>query len=232
MERRQEVAAPLHRVSWGAIFAGAAISTAVMVLLALLGLAIGATITDPATGDTPSGTTMAVGAGIWWVVSGIVALMAGGWAAGRLAGLRRQMEGPLHGLAAWAVTTTALLFFMGSAIGAISSGALQVVSTGSRFVDRDAVTSRAMGARDGTDATASQGDRTRADAQAGVTEQEVRQAAETAADATAKAAWWAFLFLVLTAGAAGLGGFLGSRPARSTVHPSQTAARSAALPAT
>lgn len=232
MERRQEVAAPLRRVSWGAIFVGAAISIAVMVLLALLGLAIGATITDPATGDSPSGSTMAVGAGVWWVLSGIVALMAGGWAAGRLAGLRRQMEGPLHGLAAWAVTTAALLFFMGSAIGAISSGALQVVSTGSRLVDRDAVTAGAMNAREGRgEATLSPSDRARDGAQAGLTEQEVRQAAQTAADGTAKAAWWAFLFLLLTAVAAGLGGLLGSRP-RNPDHRSQTAARRAPLPAT
>ena len=213
IERRQTNSAPLRRVSWGAIFAGAAIATAIMVLLGLLGVAIGATISDPISGDTPSAKAFGIGAGLWWIVSGILALLAGGWASARLAGLRRKGEGPLHGLVTWAVTTTALVVLMSSAIGAIASGAFQAVSLGTRFIDRDAVTSRATSPSESNEPVSAP------------TEQDARQAAQTATDALAMAAWWACLFLLLTAVAANVGGQMGAPRERSRVRPGQTNAR-------
>jgi hypothetical protein len=213
IERRQYTSAPLRRVSWGAIFAGAAIATAVMVLLGLLGVAIGATISDPVSGDTPSAKAFGIGAGLWWIVSGILALLAGGWAAARMAGLRRKGEGPLHGLVTWAVTTIGLVVLMSSAIGAIASGAFQAVSLGTRFIDRDAVTSRATSPGESNELAPA------------ATGQDARQAAQTATDAVAMASWWACVFLLLTAVAANVGGQLGAPRERSTVRPVQTNAR-------
>jgi hypothetical protein len=240
IERRQYTSAPLRRVSWGAIFAGAAIATAVMVLLGLLGVAIGATISDPVSGDTPSAKAFGIGAGLWWIVSGILALLAGGWAAARMAGLRRKGEGPLHGLVTWAVTTTALVVLMSSAIGAIASGAFQTVSLGTRFIDRDAVTSRAMHEISGHKRRDARGDdRGRTDDStrgatspregdervSAATEADARQAAQVATDALAMAAWWTCLFLLLSAAAASLGGLMGASQARSTDHPARTRER-------
>lgn len=232
VERRQGTAAPLRRVSWGAIFAGAALATAVLVLLGLLGVAVGATITDPATGDTPSPTAMGVGAGLWWIVSGILALLAGGWAAGRLAGLRRRWEAPLHGLVTWAITTTAMIFLMSTAVGSVVSGAFRLVDTGARFVDRGAVTDRGWrgmhdrgGHRRGDDGAGDRDRRDRRDrgdaaasapdqaAIGPVDEAEAREAAQAATDAVATAAWLTFGFLILSAVAAALGA-LGGSPRR------------------
>lgn len=219
IERRQHVAAPLRRVSWGAIFAGAAIATALMVLLTILGLAIGATVIEPDSGDSPSGRAFGIGAGIWWALSGILALFAGGWSAGRLAGLRREWEAPLHGLITWAVTVAALVFLMGSAIGAVVSGAFHVVSTGANIVGRDGHAARALDELrpGGVDAEQVRGeDRSRrgkaADEvrSAAPTEQEAREAADAVADGVAKAAWWTCLFLLLTAVAAAIGSALGA----------------------
>lgn len=238
IERRLTTTDPLRRVSWGAIFAGAAIAMAIMVLLGLLGVAIGATISDPVSGDTPSAEAYGVGAGLWWIVSGILALLAGGWAAARLAGLRRKGEGPLHGLVTWAVTTTALVLLMSSAIGAIASGAFQAVSVATRFVDRDAVTSRAMRSVEGISRQGRLDDRDsdgstrggtsardRDEREPAATEEDARQAAQAATDALAKAAWWTCLFLLLTAIAAGLGGLLGTPQPRGTVRPAQQNAK-------
>jgi hypothetical protein len=243
IERRQNIPAPLRRISWGAIFAGAAIATAIMMLLGLLGVAIGATISDPISGDTPSAKAFGIGAGLWWIMSGLLALLAGGWASARMAGLRRKGEGPLHGLVTWAVTTTALVVLMSSAIGAIASGAFQAVSLGTRFIDRDAVTSRAMRGMNGIsghgrhdarrDDRASPDDSTRGATSPGdsnepvpaATEQDARQAAQAATDALAMAAWWTCLFLLLTAIAASLGGRMGAPRARSTDRPAQTRVR-------
>ncbi len=130
VERREYELAPLKRASWGAIFGGAFIAVAVMTLLGALGVAIGATTIDPATGDTPGVKALGIGAGIWWLVSGILALLAGGAAAGRLAGLRRKWEGTLHGLVVWALATVAIVALMTTVVGAMISGAFRVVGTG------------------------------------------------------------------------------------------------------
>ena len=199
-----------------------------MVLLGLLGVAVGATIIDPS-GDTPSATAMGVGAGLWWIVSGILALLAGGWAAGRLAGLRRRWEAPLHGLVTWAITTTAMLFLMSSGVGSVVSGAFRLIDSGARFVDRGAVTDGARrgmhdvaGYRRGDDG---RGDRDRRDrnrdetATTGtsdeatigpVDEARAREAAQAATDAVATAAWCTFAFLLLGAAAAALGALAAS----------------------
>lgn len=242
IERRQNVAAPLRRVSWGAIFAGASIAIAVLVLLGLLGIAVGATILEPDSSDSPSARAFGTGAGIWWTVSGILALFAGGWSAGRLAGLRRQWEGPLHGLVAWAVTTTALVILMGSALGAAMSGAFQVVSTGARMASGSSEFSRRamrhMEAWTGRErreaqrpgATGQAAEERDERALSPADEQRMREAADTAADTVAVAAWWTCLFLLLTAVAAGVGGMLAAAQERVVVAPRQTSVRSPDLP--
>ena len=221
-------------MSWGAIFAGASIAIALMVLLTILGLAIGATVVEPDSGDSPSGKAFGIGAGIWWALSGILALLAGGWSAGRLAGLRREWEAPLHGLITWAVTTVALVFLMGSAIGAVVSGAFHAVSTGANVVGRDA---RAGGILDEL-RPAGEGERARGEEgskaadKAGMrapTEQEAREAADAVADGVAKAAWWTCLFLLLTAAAAAVGAAMGA-PRTRTVAGQHTATRPAPPP--
>ena len=117
IERRGGGVAALRRVAWGAVFAGAFVALAINFLLGVLGLAIGATTIDPATGDTPSREALGVGAGIWWLVIGVVALFAGGFAAGRLAGLRRRWEGPMHGVVTWAVWASLASLVIGPVLG-------------------------------------------------------------------------------------------------------------------
>jgi hypothetical protein len=127
-------APPLKRVSWGAIFGGTFISLAIMVLLGSLGIAIGATTIDPHTGETPSLRAFGIGAGIWWIVGGMLALFGGGWAAGRLAGPRRRLESSLHGVVTWAFTTTAAVALMTTAVGSMISGAMRVLGIATTYV--------------------------------------------------------------------------------------------------
>ena len=75
---------PFARISWGAIFAGAIIVLATQLVLTLIGTAVGLATLNPATGQTPSGTTLGIGAGIWLVISSLVSLFLGGYIAGRL----------------------------------------------------------------------------------------------------------------------------------------------------
>lgn len=131
---RRDYAMALKRTSWGAVFGGAFIAVAIMTLLGTLGVAIGAATIDPATGDTPSAQAFGIGAGLWWLGSGILSLFAGGWVAGRLAGLRRKGEGTLHGVLTWALTTVATIALMTTVVGALVSGAMRVIGTAASAV--------------------------------------------------------------------------------------------------
>jgi hypothetical protein len=113
------------RVSWGAIFAGAAVALVVSVVLNLLGFGIGAVAIDPA--EAGQAQAIGIGAGIWTVLVTLVALFFGGWIAGRLSGRMRRFEGILHGLVTWSLVTLAVLWTVTTALGTIVGGAFGVV---------------------------------------------------------------------------------------------------------
>ena len=72
----------LNEVSWGAVFAGAIIALVMQVILNMIGVGVGLSTIDVAQGDSPTAGSLSMGAGIWWVVSGIVAAAIGGYLAG------------------------------------------------------------------------------------------------------------------------------------------------------
>jgi hypothetical protein len=124
-----QVAAPtgLRRISWGAVLAGAAIVIAVHVSLSLLGLGIGLSTVDPAAGDTPRAASFGIGAGIWWVVSNLIALVIGGYVAARLSGMPLRGDGIIHGVLTWAVTLLITIYLLTTGVGAIVGGAFNIV---------------------------------------------------------------------------------------------------------
>jgi hypothetical protein len=89
----------------------------------MLGIGIGAATLDPAAGDNPSAMSFSIGAGLWFALSTILAALAGGYAAGRLAGAARESTAGWHGLTAWALTTLVIFYLLGSAVGGILGGA-------------------------------------------------------------------------------------------------------------
>lgn len=115
-----------RRISWGAIFAGVAIALSIQLLLNLLGLGIGASTINVRQGDTP-GSGLAVGAGVWFAVSALLSLFAGGWAAGRLAGVPNREDGLLHGFTTWSVTTIATICLLSSAVGGLIGGSASLL---------------------------------------------------------------------------------------------------------
>jgi hypothetical protein len=141
IERDAPLEAPWHkRISWGAVFAGVVIAVAIMVVLNLLGLAIGLATIDPATGETPGGRTLSIGAGIWWIVSALIALYVGGWVASRLAGAFRSETGTMHGLLVWATSTLAMLWMGTTAVGALVGGTFNALGTGFQVAGQAAAT--------------------------------------------------------------------------------------------
>lgn len=121
--------APVRRVFWGAIFAGAVVAITVQLILSLLGTGIGMSTIDPLQRSSPDAATFGIGAGIWWAVSSIVSLFAGGWVAGYLAGAPDKTDAMLHGIVTWALATIATVYLLASIVGSIVSGGASVAGT-------------------------------------------------------------------------------------------------------
>jgi len=128
------------RASWGALLAGAVVAVTVGVALNTLGLAVGAGLVDAVQRDTPTATTMTVGAGAWLLVSNLIGLFIGGLVAGRLSGTSDRVDASYHGLGVWAVAFLFAIMVMGNvgsniagraanAVGSIAGGAAQAVGS-------------------------------------------------------------------------------------------------------
>lgn len=116
------------RISWGAIFGGTFFGLGIMITLALLGAAIGMTTIDPSEKQNPSG--LAIGQGLWLIISGIISLFLAGWMTGILSGAPGKKYGALNALVTWGLVTLMTLYAGTTAIGAILSGGLGILKAG------------------------------------------------------------------------------------------------------
>jgi hypothetical protein len=119
----------LPRLSWGAIFAGVVLAVAVQVLLGILGTGIGLSMVDPVEGTTPGAAGFGIGAGLYWLITTVVALGAGGYAAARVSGVTERFDALVHGLVVWGVTLILTIYLLTSAVGGIIGGAFRTVGT-------------------------------------------------------------------------------------------------------
>ncbi|SCZ62108.1 hypothetical protein [Thiohalomonas denitrificans] len=111
-------------VSWGAVFAGTVAGLSIYLLLALIGVATGLTAVDPAAAE-PVGS-IPLWTGVWSFISMLIAAFSGGWVAGRMSGLRRKMDGALHGLVAWGLTVLFAGYLATTAVAGILGGTLNI----------------------------------------------------------------------------------------------------------
>jgi pyruvate/2-oxoglutarate dehydrogenase complex dihydrolipoamide acyltransferase (E2) component len=109
----------ITQVSWGAVLAGVVVALVTQIVLNMLGIGVGAATLNPVAGDSPSPTSFSIGAGIWFALSGIAAALAGGYAAGRLAGAPKETTAGWHGLTTWALTTLVIFYLLSSTVGGI-----------------------------------------------------------------------------------------------------------------
>lgn len=118
----------INKVSWGAVFAGVALALITQILLNMVGIGIGAGVVDATSAaNNPAASSFSIGAGIWWAVSGIIAAFVGGLTAGRLSGKPDTSTAAWHGLAAWAVTTLAILYLLTTTLSSIVGGSFQLL---------------------------------------------------------------------------------------------------------
>lgn len=119
----------VRRISPWAVLAGAIVGVVVLFLLGLLGLGIGLATMDPAAGggDTPGVGALSIGTAIWGIISFLIALFAAGWIAGRLAGDPKKLDGLLHGVVAWALTTLVVMWLLTTTVSSIIGGAFSLL---------------------------------------------------------------------------------------------------------
>lgn len=200
--------AETHRqLAWSAIFAGTVVALVVMLVLNLLGFAIGALIMNPSTGEHLSG--LGIGAGIWTLVSTLIALFFGGWVAGRVAGNPDRGSSTLHGVVTWGLFSLVAVSMMASAAGGLVGGALGVVGQTLSVAGSNPQITRQI-----------QGEAVRQRAEPGViiSEQQMNEIGakagaigNQAADVASGAAFWAFAALLLGGILAAMGGRVGGR---------------------
>ncbi|HLP73512.1 MAG TPA: hypothetical protein VK155_11460 [Bacteroidales bacterium] len=111
----------ISRVSWAAVFGGTLIMLMTLMLLSLLGIGIGIGSINPMEEAQPL-KGLGTGALIWWVISNIIAVFAGAYAAAKLTNLSYKSSGILHGILSWSLYTLISFTLMTSAIGGIISG--------------------------------------------------------------------------------------------------------------
>ncbi len=118
-----------RRISWGAIFGGVVLVVTVQLLLSMLGAGIGLNTVNTNAGSTPDASSLGIGAGVWWVVSSIVALGFGGYVAAWLAGIELRWDGLLHGLVTWGIATLLTLYLLTSAVGSVIGGGFSALGS-------------------------------------------------------------------------------------------------------
>jgi len=92
-------------VAWSAIWVGALTALAVGLIIGLLGFAFGAN----EVANTVDWEKLRLISAIFAVGGAFFAFVAGGWTAGRIAGIRRSEPAMLHGAIVWLVTLPLLL---------------------------------------------------------------------------------------------------------------------------
>jgi hypothetical protein len=187
-----------NRVQWGPIVAGTITGLVTLILLSVLGLAVGASAFEPGTDLGDWGTAAA----IWGAVSALIAFFAGGWVAAKTAAVRGSFAGAMNGLMAGA----AILLVM---VWLTTTGLTNLLGfVGANVADMAAVTAEVLDDPvDDVTATA----------------EDVQEAIPgvTADDAFAqveRGAWGTVIALILALGAATLGGVLGRNEREDLTH--------------
>ncbi len=119
---------PLYSIRWGAIFASLVVGIGVEILLMMVGVAAGFAVYG--SGARPDGGTLPVAALAWNGGAMIIAAIVGGYVAGRASGLRRTVDGMLHGLVSWGAALLCFIVVTGSLTGSVVTGVFGMAGTG------------------------------------------------------------------------------------------------------
>lgn len=116
-------------LEWGAVWAGAALATALSIILIQFGSGVGLAVGEPMLDGGGASWNVLV-AGLWVVVVALASSTAGGYIAGRMRSRfddasedEVEFRDGAHGLTVWAVATIVVAFSLAVLAGLASSGA-------------------------------------------------------------------------------------------------------------
>jgi len=128
--RRVAYPAPLRadgmRVSWGGVFGGVLVALGFLLLMTVLGVAVGISAAQPGQADTGA---LGAGAGIWAGASLPVALFIGGWVSTRIGAIFDGTTGFFEGALVWVVTV------MLSGVGVFAASGFELVTSAAQSLD-------------------------------------------------------------------------------------------------
>jgi len=181
---------PSDRVRWGPIWAGLLAAFFTLLVLSLLGLAIGASTVNA--GQAAQGSVNQNAgqySAIWAGITAILAFLVGGYVAGRTAAVHERGWAALNGALVFLLALPILLWLASQGLGAIIGNASNIA--GGLGINLGQLGNTATGAAKS------------------ITPAQAQQAADTARNT----AWGTLIGLILGCGAAALGGTLGTRHA-------------------
>jgi len=99
---------PNPRLSWPAIFGGTFFAFGIILVLSLVGLAVGAAVAGP------QGAAHSVGiwAAIWSLVTAFVGFYGGGWLAAKGSRSPSKADGRMHGIVTWSLGLSAIFYLL------------------------------------------------------------------------------------------------------------------------
>lgn len=195
-----------NRVQWGPIMAGLLTTIATMIVLTVLGLAIGASAFEP----RADGEDIATGAAIWGGISAIIAFLVGGWVAAKTAAVGGGFSGLMNGFMVGATALALILWLtstgLGNLLGTLGTNIGDIANVVQDQAQQEGVTTQ--------DAEAQAAD---VQAQAEDAAQGAESTLRNSFDEVRDGAWGTLIGLLLALGAAAVGGLLGQNKRRDLI---------------
>ncbi len=196
-----------NRVQWGPIIAGLLSTIASMLVLTVLGLAIGASAFEP----RASGESVGTAAAIWGAASAIISFLIGGWVAAKTAAVGGPGSGMINGLMVGATALALILYLTGSGLGNLFGTLGSNIGDIANVAQDTAQTQGITTPQDVQNQTQ--------DAQAAVqdAQQTVGNTVRSSFDEVRNSAWGTLAGLLLALGASAIGGLLGHNKRRDLI---------------
>jgi len=196
-----------NRVQWGPIMAGLLTTIATMLVLTVLGLAIGTAAFEP----RDSGEAIGTAAAIWGGISALIAFFLGGWVAAKTSAVAGGFSGLMQGLLVGATALALILYLTGSGLGnlfgTIGANIGEIAGVAQETAQDEGVTSEEVQAEAEANA---------AEAEAGA-EEVVDDVKQGYLDAE-ESAWGTLGGLILALAAATVGGLVGQNKRSDLIH--------------
>lgn len=120
----------LPHLSWSAILGGVLLTMAIHSVLILIGFSLGMASLDLDDGSSFNAELFSWSSSIWYLLSVVLSLFAGGYVAGRFSGNINQFSGVFNGLMVWALGSFITLYLVTSGVGQATKGVGKALNYG------------------------------------------------------------------------------------------------------